>query len=207
LTHLSATATPPSVPSLYCQGNGHRQLQLTLSREHEDMQTHLRGRDPRRPNANCAAYVAAPDELLRSFPTPTFLGGFSYPTGIRWRKVVTVAFAYWYAGKNAVVSTQPRRPVTSNCCRPLWKPPALQMTFGYGARYIHHIIVAKLVKKLVSPRPYESNHPPAPDQLTRGIKTSPHSRLAHSQHGAVLIIALIILSALISNASRLQYPQ
>ncbi|EAZ99026.1 PilW family protein [Marinobacter sp. ELB17] len=96
----SATATPPSVPSLYCQGNGINSTAQPLVKNIEDMQITYGVEIPDNQTRTVAGYLRA-DELL-AHPDPDVLAAFTPQE--RWRKVVTVRICLLVRSENAVVS-------------------------------------------------------------------------------------------------------
>jgi len=96
----SATATPPSVPSLYCQGNGIDSTAQPLVENIEDMQITYGVEIPDDQTRTVAGYLRA-DELL-AHPDPDVLAAFTPQE--RWRKVVTVRICLLVRSENAVVS-------------------------------------------------------------------------------------------------------
>jgi type IV pilus assembly protein PilW len=93
----SATATPPSVPSLYCQGNGIDSTAQPLVENIEDMQITYGVEIPDNQTRTVAGYMRA-DELL-VHPDLT-----AFSAQERWRKVVTVRICLLLRSENAVVS-------------------------------------------------------------------------------------------------------
>lgn len=93
----STTASPPSVPSLFCQGNGINSTAQPLVENIEDLQITYGVEIPDNQTRTVAGYLGADELLVHSNLT-------AFTEQERWRKIVTVRICLLVRSENKVVS-------------------------------------------------------------------------------------------------------